>query len=389
MLWDNIQQNRRKMISVAVIFFLMFVNRLFIGPFPKLFLNFLIWLTYTIALFIPKSWWTKIRIALMAIVVGIETAVGVFWFHEIMLIYLLAIVIFYVSSQLSLKKSPIPAMLAMLMTAIFYIRYGKEDLFSILSFLFFAIVLYFTIRIRMQRNEMYNLNQQQLVELQEAYEQLQEASVTSMQYAVLEERTRIAKEIHDAVGHSLTSLIVQMQALKYMIKKDTVEAEQSLENMLGVARKGLQDIRTSVHSLADNQVISGLTPLKALLSKMEAATGIRYTFQSEITEDDLTIDLNGILFRVLQEATTNIIRHSQASLVNVRLKKRSSEIMMCISDNGILDSHYEVKEGFGLKVMKERLEEIGGRLYYSILEPHGFEIRASIPIEPLHKKIDV
>jgi len=381
MLYDEPQQNRRKMMSIAVIFLLMFINRLFIGPFPKISLHFLIWGTYSIILFIPRAWWTKKKISLAAFVIICETVAGVYWFHEMILLYLLSIITCYAAIQISLSKSPIPAFMAMFIAAMLYIRFGKDNLFSIVSFICLTIVIFFTIRLRVQRNKMYQVNKQQLLELQEAYDELQEASVTAMQYAVLEERTRIAREIHDAVGHSLTSLIVQMQALKYMMKKDPEEADKSLDEMLVVARHGLQDIRISVHSLADDQVISGSTPLKSLLSRMEATASIQYEFHSDFNETVLNTSINSLLFRVLQEAITNIIRHSQATLVKVSLVRDTGKMVMRIIDNGKIDSQDRITEGFGLKGMKERLEEIGGSLNYSILEPNGFEITAEIPLE--------
>ncbi|WP_052353800.1 sensor histidine kinase [Neobacillus jeddahensis] len=389
MVWGVIQQNRRKLISVAVIFFLMWLNRLFIGPFPKMGLNILIGLTYSAILFLPRSWWTKTKVLITILILMVESAAGVYWFHELMLIYLLAIIIFSASIQLSLSKSPNPAMVAMFITAMFYRQFGNGTLFSILSFICLSIVLYFMIRIRVQRNEMIQVNQQQLVELQEAYEQLQEASSTAMEFAVMEERTRIARDIHDAVGHSLTSLIVQMQALKYMIKKDPEEAGKSLDGMLVVARQGLQDIRTSVHSLADHQAGSGMTPLKALLTRMEASAAIQYEFHADVMNEELDKTINGLLFRVLQEAITNVIRHSQATKVGVRLQKESGKIVMRIRDNGRLDTKQVVREGFGLKVMKARIEEHGGQLNYAILDPNGFEITAEIPIDYNNQNLEL
>jgi signal transduction histidine kinase len=237
----------------AVIFFLMDINHLFIGPYPRIGLNILIWLSYSILLFLPESEWTRNRLVLAACIILMETAANLVWFHEMKLIYFLVILILSISIRLSSFKSTIPALAAMFATVMLYTQFGREDLFSLISFVLLSFVLYFNIRSRMQRNEMYELNKRHLAELQEAYDQLQEASVTVMQNAVLEERTRIAREIHDAVGHSLTSLIVQMQALRYMIKIDPAQAEQSLEGMLIVARQGLHDIRSSVHSLVDDR----------------------------------------------------------------------------------------------------------------------------------------
>jgi signal transduction histidine kinase len=163
-------------------------------------------------LFFPRSWWTRTLLA--ACVIMIESAAGLIGYQEMKLVYFLAILIFASTIHLTLSKSPVPPMAVMFVTAGLYIRFGREDLFNFVSFVFLSVVLYLNIRSRIQRNEIYELNERHLAELQEAYDQLQEASVTAMQYAVLEERGRIAREIHDAVGHSLTSLIVQMQALR-------------------------------------------------------------------------------------------------------------------------------------------------------------------------------
>ncbi|WEG13227.1 sensor histidine kinase [Pullulanibacillus sp. KACC 23026] len=373
------QKRRRALLSASSILFVMAVDQLFIGPPLKILLSALIWLTYAGLLFIRNKSWTKKELVLAASLLVLETAAGLYWFHEIQLIYFLAIILFMASVQLSNPKSLIPLMAALFMAALLYLHFGRGDLFNLLSFLFFSIILYVSIRMRRQRNEMHELNKQQLNKLQEAYEQLQEASVTSMQYAVLEERTRIAREIHDAVGHSLTSLIVQMQALKYMIKKDTEEAAKSLEEMLVVARHGLSDIRTSVHSLAEDQMISGVMPLKALLSRMETSASIASHFHSELSDEDLTMNQSVILFKILQESITNIIRHSEATRVEVTLIKENGNIVLCISDNGLIRSNRTFKEGFGIRGMRARLEERGGKLHYSILEPNGFKLCAEIP----------
>lgn len=373
------QSFKRKLVSSLIILILMYVNRLFYGSMPKVLLNILIGITFTLILIFPKSKWTTSRLIIAASAVAIEVSAGLVWNHDVKLIYFLSIVMISISMQLSLSKSPIPGMAAMFVTAMLYIRFGSDNFFSILSFIIFSIILYFLIRTRMQRNEMIELDKQHLAELQEAYNQLQEASMTAMQYAILEERTRIARDIHDAVGHSLTSLIVQMQALKFMLKKEPEKAEKSLEEMLEVARQGLHDIRISVHSLADDQSSSGVISLKALLSRMESTSTIQYQFQSEINEEDIHDEVYGILFRVLQEALTNIIRHSQATEVNVMLKKESNLVVLSIQDNGKLEKGQKVTEGYGLKVMRLRLEEKGGQLKYSTVEPHGFKIIAVIP----------
>jgi signal transduction histidine kinase len=363
----------------AVIFFIMEISGLFSGPLPRIGLNVTICLTFSGILFIPKSWWNRKRVMLAGCIVMFETALGVYWFAEWKLLYFAAIITFAATVHLSLSKSPMAAMAVMFITALLYIRFGGKDVFNLFSFILFAIVLYIGMRSRMQRNKMYELNKRHLSELQEAYDRLQEASATAMRYAVLEERSRIARDIHDAVGHSLTSMIVQLQALRYMIDQDPPQAKRSLENMLAIARQGLHDIRISVHSLGEDRAISGILPLKALLSRMEASTSIRYTFHSEFQDEEISAEASGILFRVLQEAITNVIRHSGATELEVALIRKPGSITLQIRDNGALTTKEQIREGFGLHAMRARLEENGGSLHYSIAEPRGLELTAEIP----------
>jgi signal transduction histidine kinase len=369
----------RALVGVVLICFLMDSEQLFRGPAVQIGLNVLFWASFCGIMFSPKSWWTRWRIRLAAAVMVLETAAGLVLYRETRLLYFMAVVSLVLSFRMSPYRTPLPAIVTLFVTAALYIRFGHGDIFSLLSFVLIAAALYMTTRHRMQRNQMYEENKRHLEELQEAYDQLQEASATAMQYAVLEERARIARDIHDAVGHSLTSLIVQMQALRYMMVNDPEQAGRSLDEMLAVARQGLQDIRTSVHSLAADRSSSGLTSFKALLSRMEATASIRYTFRTEVTDEDLDSEMNGVLFRVLQEALTNVIRHSGATEVEVSLRREAEDIVMRIRDNGALASEQTIGEGFGLKVMKERVEERGGRLRYAIVEPHGFELEAAMP----------
>jgi signal transduction histidine kinase len=380
----------RVLIGVLFIGYLMISERLFQGSTIKIGLSVLFWISSSVIMLSPKSWWTRKRIWMATFVIALETAIGFVLYQETRLLYFFAVVILALSFRLSMSKTSLPAIVALFVTAALYMRFGHGDLFSLLSFVLLAAALYITVRNRIQRNQMFEENKRHLIELQEAYDQLQEASSTAMQYAVLEERARIARDIHDAVGHSLTSLIVQMQALRYMMANDPMQAGRSLDVMLEVARQGLQDIRASVHSLAEDRSSSGITSFKALLSRMEATASIRSTFHAQVTDDELDSEMNGIFFRVLQEAITNVIRHSGASEVEVGLSKEKGFIVMRIRDNGKLSSDQTVDVGFGLKEMRARLESRGGRLGCASVEPHGFELLAAIPDgeEATHRSVD-
>ncbi|MFB7141457.1 sensor histidine kinase [Gottfriedia sp. NPDC056225] len=370
----------RPIIGAVIILVFMSTGKLFSGPPLKTALYFAIWATLTCILLIPKYKWSNITLVIAFCIMAIETSIGLILFKEINVLYFLAFMFHVTIIRSSLSRTPIASIIVMIIIALIYTRFGHQDLLSVLTYILISIIIYLNVKSRMQRNEMYNLNKQHLVNLEKAYSQLQEASSTVMQNAILEERNRIAREIHDAVGHSLTSLIVQMQALQYMIKKDPNQAEQSLKDMLVVARKGLEDIRKSVHSLADEIPQSAVGTLETLLTHMESSTSIQYSFQAEIGDVELDVEVYKILFRILQESITNVIRHSKATKLDVLLRTESECINMTIRDNGYLDHAQNISEGFGLKSMRERLEKMHGSLSYSVNTPHGFEIVAKIPL---------
>jgi len=237
------------------------------------------------------------------------------------------------------------------------------------------------------QSEAYQINQQHLeelqkahAELQEAHDQLQEAALHSMQVAVLEERTRIARDIHDALGHSLTSLIVQLQAVRYMLQDGPPLAQEAVRNMLGVAKQSLDEIRSSVHTLAMDKTSLGLTPLRALLSQAEKYTGVKM----ELFCDDLDIlpsqEVTITFYRILQEAITNSLRHSDAKKIEVVIELLGDNIYFSIRDDGSITDSASIKPGFGLNGIRERLQKINGRLHYFVREPHGFQLNVEIPL---------
>ncbi|SFI77555.1 Signal transduction histidine kinase [Paenibacillus sp. UNC496MF] len=376
-------QDRRFVIRAAAvtvfIALLMHLNGFFAGSPVKIALNVLIWATF-VSRFVLRAFWQPRAMSIAFVgLVALETAAGIIWFKENVLIYYLAAIVVTTAIRLFLGPRRVPLLAAMIAVTLLYTALGEVNLTSFASFVIIAVFFYVNVRSRRERDSAYEANKRHLAELQEAYAHLQEASAASMRNAVLDERARIARDIHDAVGHSLTSLIVQMQALRYMIAQDPAQAEQSLSGMLGVARQGLQDIRTSVHALADDRAVSGLAPLRALLARMEATAGVGYAFRSELAEDEAGEADGALLFSVLQEAITNLVRHSGATRADVRLYRENGRIVLLVRDDGRAGAAGGVREGFGLKTMRARLEEQGGRLTWRAAEPHGFEIKAELP----------
>ncbi|WP_145136295.1 sensor histidine kinase [Paenibacillus sp. Y412MC10] len=212
--------------------------------------------------------------------------------------------------------------------------------------------------------------------LRQAHEELEETSEQALRYAVLEERSRIAADIHDSIGHGLTSVIVQLQALPYMIEAAPDEARSTLKQVTDVARGCLQDVRTVVHEMGLVRPGEGLKELRKLADAFSERSGIPVAFTMDIPGTIAPEQLY-VLYRILQEALTNMMRHAQATQAEVRLIGNKEGLVLTIRDNGVAQG--PIQPGFGLTAMRERCAKAGGRLTVTPLAPHGLEITASLP----------
>ncbi|WDL97612.1 sensor histidine kinase [Alicyclobacillus sp. ALC3] len=219
--------------------------------------------------------------------------------------------------------------------------------------------------------------------LQTAHRDLQEASIRSMQLAVVQERNRIARDIHDSVGHALTSLIVQLQALQYRVRSGADGAEQQIQDLVKVARNSLEEVRQSVRAVADASPITGVQAMSALVDGVRANTKLSVTFQTDVDAQVLSMETSLILYRALQESLTNVVRHSAAEHVRVNLDWVSRIGQTCIrlqvADDGQFQSGRMLEEGFGLSSMRSRCEDVGGTLNWTGVEPHGMQVEVVLP----------
>nr|WP_243865199.1 sensor histidine kinase [Paenibacillus lupini] len=218
------------------------------------------------------------------------------------------------------------------------------------------------------------------------HQELEEATVRSLHFAVLEERTRIARDIHDTIGHGLTSVIVQLQALPYMIKANDSEADQTLATVLDVVRNCLTEVRSVVHKMGRDDAGLGLIALKSLIRTVKEQSRLQIRFATQGTITQWHPEIAEALYRILQEALTNIIRHANASEVEVSITESEEELVMTVADNGPFRSDSSPQPGFGIMNMMARCERIGGSFELRNHQPHGLRMTIRIPlVNPLQE----
>lgn len=208
------------------------------------------------------------------------------------------------------------------------------------------------------------------IELRQYIENMRQAYEKNEDYLVLNERNKFAREIHDTVGHTLTTALVEMEASRVLMEKGEQEAEIKLDSALEQVRKGLKEVRTSVRALGEfkidyyNEVIELIKN-----SILHADVAIRYDIDDFSNENEIT---KRCIFRALQEGITNGIRHGIATAFLFKLKYDKNFLRFSLENNG--KGMTQIQKGFGLKAMEERAREANGILNIITDIDEGFNI---------------
>ncbi len=208
--------------------------------------------------------------------------------------------------------------------------------------------------------------------------QLTRLSQQSREAAVMEERNRMARDIHDTLAQGFTGVIMQLEAVKGAIaQSDLAEAAERVERAGDLARVGLGEARRSVMALRPHS-LQGTTlcmALDDLLKRMTQGSGLQAEFHLEGDEPAMPADWEEGLLRIAQESLTNTIKHAKAKNFRATLSAGAREIQLrLVDDGGGFDLHAE-HEGFGLLGMKERVDQMGGRFILRSMPGQGTEIQ--------------
>lgn len=222
-------------------------------------------------------------------------------------------------------------------------------------------------------------------ELETAYKNLIDASTASEQLSIEKERVRMAREIHDTLAHTLTTLIVQLEACKKLAAVDVNRLTHELEKAQELTRSGLTDVKRTIKSLRP-QALEGKTFFEWVLDFVNNTmnnTEVHIILNNHLPRElKLSTALEVTVFRLIQESVTNSIRHGQAKEVDITMSLNNKSIQITIKDNGI--GCPRIKKGFGLSGIQERIGAAGGWVDFSSAVGQGFGTRVSIPAEELN-----
>ena len=202
---------------------------------------------------------------------------------------------------------------------------------------------------------------------------LQEARDLSAQVATLAERGRIAREIHDNVGHLLTRAIMQVEALKVVHAEEPAIAAE-YDAVATTLNEAMQTVRASVHDLRDEAIDA-----RGLMKSALDGSGIERT-QLTYEADDLPADVARCFVAIVREAATNTVRHSDATAIEVQVREYPGLYQLVVQDNGSkAPTGSSAGAGMGLQTMEDRVRALGGTLRAGWDD--GFRVFASVPRE--------
>jgi two-component system, NarL family, sensor histidine kinase DesK len=203
---------------------------------------------------------------------------------------------------------------------------------------------------------------------------LEDANQKISRLMVIEERQRIARDLHDTLGQKLSLIGLKSDLAGKIIERDPETAKKEVEDINQTARMALKEVREMVSDMKNAKLKDEVIHARHILE----AAGISFQFNREDTNNELPLLVENVLGMCLKEAVTNVVKHSKATVCQVEISNTPSERVLIIQDNGVgaIDTG-EIKIGNGLQGIRERLDFVNGNL--SIDTANGTTLTIKIP----------
>lgn len=217
--------------------------------------------------------------------------------------------------------------------------------------------------------------------LQAAYDDLSSYNASLEELTLLRERARISRELHDSVGHSLSTLIIQLNAVKSLIEINPKACGGMLDELVTFTKTALENTRRAVRELKPMELekYGFILSIKELCKKFEYLTNIKIKLLFSKESWNVNSDQGHQIYRIIQEALNNSARHGHSTEVNIILNFSDEKLFISIKDNGIGTD--TLSPSFGMKGMADRVETLKGTIDFESKKDTGFSIYINIPKE--------
>jgi signal transduction histidine kinase len=278
------------------------------------------------------------------------------------------------------------------LTVLILLGAGPEVMASIVGGLMIGLTFTITLsQVLYRYSEQTERANHLLDQLQAANAELVAARQREKEMAITEERVRVARDLHDGLGHHLTALSIQLQAVEKLVKTQPDMAAEAAHNARSAVQAALKEVRQSVASLREAPADIQDLPQAIARLVQDAAnhTGLQTHFEQQGEAPDISTAAAMTLFRAAQESLTNVQKHaSEATRIDVQLVFQAGSIRLSIQDDGSHpdaclpeDTPLGTGRGFGLAGLRERVHLLGGTLECGPAPQGGFRVALTIPVQ--------
>jgi signal transduction histidine kinase len=242
---------------------------------------------------------------------------------------------------------------------------------SLIPYMAMLLLVYLFRAISLEREKGQFLN----AELVEAHAKLKEITI-------VKERTRIAQEMHDSIGHSLIALRMHLEFAENMIEANPQKAGEAIAKAHNFSQISIKELRKAVAILKDQSINSQIELeelLNDLITSLETSGKLTFKLQFDKEVESVSQDMKNCIYNSVREAVTNGLKHGKAQHFLIDIKRIGERIQVVVEDNGEGCGH--IKKSNGLKGIEERIGLLNGKVSFSSEKGRGFKLLAEIPVD--------
>lgn len=356
--------------------------------------DFRLWLSVVLAMvylmltwgieFDELGWLRNLKIGLLALIPLTLILLGVNGWAAILMLFVLCATVMYTLPE---RNGYIWIGILCLFIVLVYLTIWADDgdLFvafgTVAGFLFIGSAASGQVKALEAEQKSRHLLQQ----LQNAHQQLQERADQAEELAITNERNRLAREVHDTLGHQLTVAAVQLEGAQKLIDREPQKAMAMVGTVREQILEGLSELRRTVSALRApiEEDLSLPSALPRLVQNFESATNIKTELSITNELPELSGQQRHALYRAAQELLTNIQKHAQASHAWINLSAAGGHTTLAVEDNGRGIQNGADTTGFGLRGLRERVTQVGGTVSFDNRTGSGTAVTVSLPVSEL------
>lgn len=325
-----------------------------------------------IGFILVSSIWGGIRLAPLLIIIFVIRNCFIFKGNSRLIITLFAFVLFVVSELYRIQNMPRPMGVRFLPPERFIFIFVSSTILFGLVVVFLQLLVDAVLSERESREE-----------LAQANAQLRQYALRIEDIATLQERNRIAREIHDSLGHSLTVFNLHLEAALRLLDANPTEAKEFISEAKQLGATALKDVRQSVATLRSDiwRGQSLETAIASLIEDCYKSTGILPILSLDL-QQSIPPEVKMAIYRIIQESLTNICKYATATEVEITIEAKT-DVHLIVRDNGRGFNLNQNTTGFGLQGMRERTQALGGQFKIVTAPAQGCQIIANFPLSTL------